>query len=221
MSYSIQQAYTEFKALKKDISDVPQATFVDWCDYINKFIYRALLSTDLARFIKTANINVVSGQTTYLISDIAADFRDISSFNEGIFYSDNQSGIPLESKLTITGFGSQQQGYYFNGLNVVFTPEPQENVLYYLRYSPRIITLTNFATEYFTLDGTQNGVELIPAEFNDYVRKALDAQYTMWDEEVGAESYADARFVRALNELLTYIKRTPEVYGLTDWSNSF
>ncbi len=220
MAVSLQQAFTQLLALKKDLSDVPQATFIYWCDYINKFLYRALLATDSDRYVKTASIQVLSGQSNYLISSIASDFKNITSFNEGIYYSNNQTGLPLDRKLVITGYGSQVQGYYLDRLNFVFTPQPVQNVLYYLRYNPQIITLS-LINEYFSLDGLVTGTEIIPDEFIQYVVSALDAQYAVWDEDIGSESYADSRFVRALNELLSYIKRSSPVYGLTDFSLTF
>jgi len=45
--------------------------------------------------------------------------------------------------------------------------------------------------------------------------------YQIWDEMEAEEAYADARFVRSLNELLDYIRKQPAVYGLSDFSLTF
>jgi 1-deoxy-D-xylulose 5-phosphate reductoisomerase len=86
---------------------------------------------------------------------------------------------------------------------------------------PKITEVTAL-TDYFTLDSTNTGLEIIPSEwlFN-FVLKALDVLYHDWDENMGVEGVADMKFIRLLNELGMNIRRTPAVYALDDTSLNF
>jgi len=223
---SVQQAYDALLRRLKDLSDVPQATFIEWCDFVNRFIYRALLGTDPSRFLKEVTIPVVAGQISYpLLTYVTdADFRSASEWGTGLFQINVQTGLPTDQPLVITNPGSSTQGYYIQGdmetssLNI--TPQPQQNINYLLRYMPTQEKL-EFMGDYFTLDTTLDTARTIPDEYSMYVVNALAVQYQIWDEQNGEESYADARFVRSLNELLDCIRKQPPVYALSDFSLSF
>jgi hypothetical protein len=101
---------------------------------------------------------------------------------------------------------------------VVFTEVDGEDIL--LRYIPNN-TAIDALTDYFTVDTTSGGVEIIPDEYLNYVIKALDVFYTQWDETSGAESLADFRFTRVLNEIIDNIRKEPDAHQLNDFSQVF
>ena len=216
MALQLSTALASLTNLKKDISDVPSATFIEWCDYLNKFAYRALVATDTQRFIKSYTLNVASGNQTYALP---VDFRSMDEFNCGLYYVD-QTGKQTEQRLAHTGFGSQILGFYLDHGNIMITPQPQQPVVYTLRYIPVQVKLAT-VTDYFTTDTTLTGIEIIPDEYLQYVVYALDALYNVWDEEPGAESFADARFTRALDELIRNIRKEGAAYSFPDYSVTF
>jgi hypothetical protein len=216
MPIQLQTAYDSFKRLKKDISDVDLPTFCEWCDFINKFLYRELIATDQERFINALTLTTTIGVASYALP---ADFRDIGPIGCGLFEVDS-TGVQSDRQLTKTGFGQQTRGYYISGSNLILTPTPVITEQYTMRYIPTITQLTTLG-QYFTMDGTVTGTEIIPDEYLRNLRDAIDVQYGVWDEEVGAESYSDARFVRSLDELLRNIRKDVATVGLPDFSGTF
>ncbi len=214
MALQLQTAYTSYARQKRDITDVSSATFVEWCDWINKMVYRYLLGIDPERFITSQTYTVSSSPSTQALP---ATFESFTQSGCG-FYLVDGSGNDTENTLSITGFGSQETGYYFNGGNVVFTGI--QNATYKMRFAPTVASLTGL-TSYFTLDGLTGGKVIIPESYLDFVNKAIDVMYTVWDEDTGMEGVSDQRFVRLLNEFANNIKRTPSVYGLSDFTTNF
>ncbi len=214
MAIQLSESREQLNIRKRDISDVGQATFLQWANFINRYIYRKLLSTDAERFI---------GEQAYAVSNpstqpLPTDFRDINTLGTGFFFCD-QNGRPTERRLVRQRYGASQVGYYINRSEVNFVGI-NDSRTFMLRYSPKLVTFTS-NDQYFTLDGTEDGVEIIPEEYMEYVVNALDVQYSMWDEEVGAESVADQRFVRVLDELIDNIKQEPYAYSIPDFSSQF
>jgi len=216
MAIQLSEAFASFSRLKKDVSDINSAIFIEWCDFINKFAYRIVTAIDPERYITAYTLTALTGNNSYTLP---TDFRDIKEWGTGI-YINTPTGSITEGRLARTNFGSQIRGYYISGNNIILTPTPVRNETYTLRYIPKVTALT-LIDQYFTQDGTTSGKEVIPDEYMMYVRSALDAQYTVWDEEVGAESYADARFVRSLDELARNLRKESAVYGMPDFSVIF
>lgn len=227
---SLQQGLTILTEDLKDISDVPQATFVRWCQYINAFVYRYLIGIDPERFIKEVVFPISSGVQVY---PVQSDFHDMQSWDTGFFMTDDQgvnTGIRLP--LTTPGSGGSSNGglglwwggafagYYINGNNFVFTPNPTKNLVLIQRYIPDITPLISIG-QYFTSDGTVTGFPIIPYEYLEYLLRALEVKYMTWDEEVGAESYADARFTRELDALCENIRRQPQAMPMLDFSGIY
>lgn len=216
MPIQLQTAYDALARLKKDISDVSQPTFIEWCDFVNKFIYRELIATEPERYITDGTVTAIAGTYSYALP---ADFRDITPLGCGLFEV-NDDGTYSDRKLAKTSFGSQIRGYYISKGNIILTPTPKQTETFTLRYIPAPTKLTTIA-QYFTADGTVTGVEVVPDEYLMYLREALDVQYSVWDEEVGAESYADARFARVLDELIRNIRKDVSTYGISDFSSTY
>lgn len=229
---SIQTARTALLEDLKDISDVPQNTFIRWCQYINSFVYRYLLGVDPERFIKEVPFQVLNNVSVYPITDIMTDFRDFQTENTGLFMTDgNGLNTGVRLSLTVPGNSSSNNsgiwnntmvtpGYYINQGNFIIVPVPTKNYLLIARYSPEI-TILNNVNQYFTVDGTDTGFPIIPYEYLEYVLRALEVKYQIWDEEVGAEGFADQRFMRVLNELCENIRRQPQPGPLLDFSQIY
>lgn len=212
---NLQQAYDALKNLLKDISDVPLTTFIQWCDFINAFTYRYLLGVDPDRFLKQVSFPITTGVSTYALQ---SDFRDMETWNTGFFITNNSSpSQTLSQRLPLAGPGVGFPGYYISRGNYIFSPTPTQNITLTQIYAVVQAPLFDIG-QYFTLDGTSSSPAIIEYEYLQYVVRALAQQYMVWDEEVGAESYADARFVRALDELCENIRRQPQAMGMLDFS---
>lgn len=201
----VSEARTEFDLELKDTSNVSSTLFVKWCDYINKFAYRILVKQDPARWIDTSSYTVSTSPSTQALP---SDFRSITPWGTG-FYKVDDSGTQTGERLPRTGFGNTTEGYYILGTDVVFTGINTSTV-FTLRYIPTISAITA-TTDSF----------VIPDEYNRYVLDALKVQYMIWDEDIPGESYADARFVRSLDELMNNIRKDVSVYDLSNFSTSF
>ena len=83
MAITAQNAYDAYNRLKRDLTDVPLATFWEWCDFVNKHAYRKLKSVDPERYINQATTYSVS--TSPSTQSLPADFRDIEDKECGFF----------------------------------------------------------------------------------------------------------------------------------------
>jgi hypothetical protein len=79
---TVQNIKDAFARHKHDISDVENATFIEWADYIYKFLYRQLKAVDPERFIKT-HPYVVS-KTTHS-QNMPTDFLDMRQVGNGLY----------------------------------------------------------------------------------------------------------------------------------------
>lgn len=201
---TVAEARTQLELRKRDLTDVSNATFIQWADQINKFAYRIIVGTDPGRFMSTSSYTVVSSPST---QTLPADFFSIQTSDTGFFFVDGD-GEQQRRRLPRTGFGSQLPGYYIDGTDVVFTGiEKSDGQVFTLRYTAQTADLTA-TTDSF----------IIPDEYSLYLVNALDARYAVWDEDVSAEGFADARFARALDELLRNIRKEPGSYSQFDFT---
>lgn len=216
MALTVQNVKDSFGRLKRDITDVSTATLAEWCDYINKFIYRKLKQTDPERFMLSTTFTVTSAPQT---ESLPSGFRDVQPLGAGFFLRDS-SGNDTEISLARTGFGRNDIGYYITKTSVVFTGMEGDSQTVVLRYIPEVTTISALA-DYFTVDTLVTGDETVPDEYLNYLVKAVDVFYSQWDDSVGEESFADARFVRVLNELVTTLRREPDAYAIDNYSSNF
>jgi len=206
-SLLVSDVYSAFGRLKRDISDVKDSTFYDWCDWVNKFAYRHIKGIDTVQLLTEATITTRVGQEWEYLP---ADFRDITGFECGLYQLND--GIPNTYSEVLLPYGSGVSGYRIENDRIYFMPVPTEVRIYNLRYvgtEPEIDDMT----DYF--------IAPLSSAFMQYVVQALNVLYNEWDEEVGMESIADVRFTRLLAELSKNIKQTPNVYALDDWTQSF
>lgn len=205
MAITVATLRTDLQLLKRDITDVSGDTFIKWCDYVNKFIYRKLIGTDPERLMQTQDYTVTESPNTQALP---SGFRDINTYQSGFYYIDENNEL-TERRLARTGPGQRELGYYISGSNVTFTGfNSTEN--YRLRYIPEVSEITA-TTDTFD----------IPDEFNEYLLMAVDVLYNIWDEQPGAESLSDARFIRELDEFILNTRKEPGAYNMPDFSYIF
>lgn len=132
----------------------------------------------------------------------------------------NASGYATnQNKLAETSFNSTDEGYYLDRDNIFFTGIDGKTFL--LKYIPAPPTLSaTDLTDYFTLDKTATGRMIVEDRHEEYLLRALDVFYEDWEEDVGRESIADFKLVRALGEVLSSRRRTPAVHYLDDFNNA-
>lgn len=197
MATTATQAQTKLEERLHDITDVPEATYLTWCDYLNKWAYRRLTQVDPERFISTQSYTISSNPQT---SALPASFRDIQAYGCG-FYLMDSTGNFIADELMRTGFGSRSQGYWISGTNVVFTGLETGTIT--LRYIPTVSTI----------DGLSDTFS-IPDEYMQYIEEALVKLYMMWDEEPGNEALSDQRFLNFLDDLFSTVRKEPAVFEL-------
>lgn len=211
---TVQNARDALENRKRDLTDVTATVFAQWCDFANKYLYRQLFVADPERFILTTSYVISSYPQT---SALPVGFENIEPLGTG-FFIQNNDGTASSATLTRTGYGSAVPGYYITGTNVVFTGIQDQTVV--LRYIPTIVTLTSVG-QYFSTTGLIGGTAILEDFYLSYIVNALDGLYTMWDAEAVDEAYADQRFVRALNEIVTTIRKEPTAFAIDDYTLNF
>lgn len=201
---TISELQTEFEYMKHDLTDVNDALFITWCDYLNKFFHRYLAKTAPEQLISTQDYTVT---TTPSNAPEPTDFGHANAMGTG-FYTLDDDGNLTDDILTRTGPGRDDRGYYFSGGNVHFTGITGET--FTLRYIPTAVKLT----------ATSDSLT-IPDRYSQYMVDGLDVIYSQWDEDAGMESLADVRMVRALNMVLLDIPKDQRVYEIYDNSSAY
>jgi len=205
---------TSYQNFKKDISDVSDSLFFDWCNYTMSFLYDKLLNVSPDKFSKELTITIPAGQTAYILP---SDFKNISKTGTGLFLTD-VSGTGLA--LPYTGFGSSMFGYYLTNNQLKLTQPPKSATTYILRYIPELYQFIAL-TDYFTSDGSSTGIPYMADSDIEYLIRAIDVQYEMWDEDVLLEATADQRFARIIDEMLSRQRQTPNIYNFRSNFNSY
>lgn len=207
MALLLSDVRTALENVKRDISDVSAAVFLQWCNYGARSLYRKLSNQVPERFVDTHTYTAITSGA----QNLPADFNNIQVLGTGLFEV-NTSGTVTSVQLPKTSYGSTSKGYYITGSTVVFTGITTATT-YILRYIPELVKYTDASTNYFTLDGTSNGVELIPQEYEEALVADLCKFYEQWDDNAGQESLDDFRFVRCMNEMLGDFDKDVHVFG--------
>ena len=113
--------------------------------------------------------------------------------------------------LPITGFGSQQFGFWFDNSNINFTPVPQTLFVVVERYLPRLAEIT-------TLD--QNTIIPYP-EYKEFARNSAAVYWDQWRQDSLNETFSSARAEAALNDLFDDISTTPDVIDVSSSRNTY
>jgi len=203
-----------FETYKYDISDVDSDAFVQWCDFVNRFAYEKIAKIDPETFLETDDYSIDASPKTLAMP---TDLWTISSPKLGFYYFDAAS-VLHDVKLYETGPGSELEGFYNSGTDFIFTGITNKD--YKLKYLPKAPHLTDL-TDYLTSDGTVTGTPIFEDRHLDFLIKVLDVYYEQWDEDPGAESLADFRFVRMLSDMLEKYRKTPHVLYTYDYSTEY
>lgn len=215
MAIQLNDLFTEFTALKQDTSNLPGDTYIYWCNYVARFLYNRLIGTDPERYIATQAYSALTGA-----QDLPDDFKNLRPRGAGIFYLNNDgSNTPTDNKLPITQYGSEFPGYFLTNTEVNFT-NFEDPMPVMMRYIPKLTKYTS-VNNYFTIDGTENGIEILEDEYIDYLISALDVWYGVWDGDPSAEAMSDQRFIQSLSEILDNFKRIPRAMGIKSPSRIF
>lgn len=190
---------------KKNLADLPEQTFLDWCNEVNLFSYRVLYANNPEEYLTTTTVTTAPNQQTYTLPD---NFLNIQPLGTGFFLI--QNGAATEYKLPKTWQGSYDTGYFLQGDTIYFTPVPQATAQYLLKYIPKIDEITSLDDEV-----------IIPDQFKWYAVDALDCQYDIWDEDVGAEGLADQRFTRKLQEMAQFLRKDTKTVGIQTYGGYF
>ncbi len=124
------------------------------------------------------------------------------------------------SKLGITGYLSNKEGFYLQGPNIIFTNSGLQEQDYVMKYLPVPPTLDELA-DYITVDGTADTMAIVEPKNLEYLVKAVDVLYEQWDANPSGESLADFRFVRELGGILDGFGRTPQISVIKNPSANF
>ena len=208
MGLLVSEARTEFKIRKQDIADIDDisGTFMQWCNYVNRYAYKLLTNVMPETYISTQTYSFVSGTSEYALPSA---FQDVIPQGTGLYRVDTQ-GKDTTMRLPLTGFGSSKSGYYITLDDIVLTPEPTTSSTYKLRFIPLLTELSAETSEF-----------IIPKRFSQYVMNALDQCYNIWDEDPNAEVFNDERFVNTMNELVALMNPVGQAYGLPDFSKRY
>jgi hypothetical protein len=206
-------AFTQLGYRLQDVSDIDTNTRIQWAQFVSDFIYKEIVKTEPERFIASTTINVTSGTAAHTLP---SDFLHVQSWGTGL-YVPNDDGTANNTRKALTGYGSQQDGYYITGNFLTLTPVPTASDTLVFRYIPKPPIYTSI-NDYFSSDKLLTGKEIIPDWATEYLVNALVTMYGQWDEDPNLESFADIRFSRSLDELLRTIRKQPDCYPLEDSS---
>lgn len=198
MAITAQDLLTNYTRDKVDLNDVDNDLFLQWCDYLNKEVYRYVIQVDPMRFLSTTNYTVSSSPSA---QNLPSDFKTIQVLGCGLYAVYN--GIPFPIPLPVTYYGATVPGYYFQGSQIVFTGFNTSTSLV-LRYIPGLTTIDELTDTF-----------ILPDEYLSTLERLVDRFYSIWDEDPEAEFLADERYQRALSELLDDITRGPAVYDIS------
>ena len=205
---------TSFTNLKKDTSDVSDSLFTEWVQYCSDFVYNRIANSTPDKLFKTYSFVIGSGVTSVTLP---TDFRDVARFGSGVY--ETKDGLPADP-LALTGYGATDHGYYISDSSLYITDAPNQSTTYILRYIPLAPVYTS-TSDYLSDDKTLTGKPIIRDEDREYIIRALDVQYSIWDEDLGMEATADARFVRILSDMLSRTRSTPGVYNVQSYNSAF
>lgn len=187
-----------------DLTEVQDSLWLDWINYINNFLYRKLIQLNPELYLSETTITVVSGTASY---SLPADFRSINVLGSGVYTTDSNDEI-TNTRLIKTAKGSGSIGIWIDQKNslVYFTPKPTTSNLYKLRYIPALTMLTSNSDSL-----------LLDDEYSEYLTRALELAYDIWNNDKNSEVFADQRFARALDEIIENISIENDTFSTGDY----
>jgi hypothetical protein len=156
------------------------------------------------------------GTGTLVMTNVSGTFQDnetLTGSSEGSATSNGTlySFDFTDNRLSETGFGSSDTGYWIDGTNINITPTPDATAnVYVLKYIPVLAKLTNVNTE-----------TIIPVRFEQEVQRAMEVFYEIWRQDPNGEIAASQRSTEAVNTIIEKIKQTPRVMRFKNRRSSF
>lgn len=199
MSITLQAIITRLSNRLHDINDVSGSQLINWATDLNNYLYKEMKSVDPERFIISAPPYIISSSPS--IQALPVDFRDIQETGCAFFIRDS-AGNDTKNKLTMTSFGSIDQGCYINGSNVVFTGLNTATTII-LRYIPTIAKITS-----------PSGVFIVPDEEEELLELGMVNRYYR-DEEDLSQIIAEQDFIRVLSIFLSKLKKSPNIFEMS------
>jgi len=204
MAITLSTVRTRLENRLKDISDIDDATLFQMATDLNQHLFNEMFSLDPERFITTQSYTVTSSPSTQALP---SDFRDVQEDGCG-FFIQQEDGDAGDDELTLTGYGSEDRGYYINGTNVVFTGI-NDSITVVLRYVP---TLDD-------IDSTSDTF-VVPDENKELLLEGMVLYYYRYEEDQ-REFEQDQRFVRILQRFLDKLRKTPNNFYRKDNSSIY
>jgi len=209
MAITVQQAWAAVTDVKKDISDISTAAQLRGACYVNELFYNTGFDIDPEQSLKNQLYTVLPQVTTYALP---SDFRTINCTNAGLYQINDTTQTAEE--LALTGFGSQLNGYYLNGNNLVITPNPQTSSQFTLRYVPELTDLASLSDTFNLYITTQT-------RHLEFVKAALLQWYELFDQNLIGESIAGQRFDNIMQMFAENISKAPLVRPIDDISYAY
>lgn len=213
---TVQNIKDAFGLDKTDVTDVPADAFMQWVQFVVRFVFDKVKRVDPARYVKTSTVFTIT--TSPETESLPTDFGNMNQTVCGIYEYDTTELVLLDKKLGITGVGREDEGYYLEGASLIFTG--CEDKSFYMKYMPVPPTIDDL-TDYITVDASLTGTKIVEDYHLEYLVKAVDVLYEQWDRNPSGESLADFRFVRALGGLLDGFTRVPQVSVMSNPSEDF
>ena len=187
--------------LGQDLKNVDnfRTQFLRIINYVDRRMYRKILSIDPTRLTSRFTINYVAGTNSYALP---ADFQKMNGYAQGLYPVDANSNISFSTRLNYFEEPTNRQGYRLNGNNVIFTdPEttPQE---YVLIYRPRYVAKTDLSQQLYT-----------PDEFKEEVLEMLQMYYNKFQRRFGEMNINISFLNQLFNEMGVEVRRTPRAYS--------
>lgn len=200
MAITAQQLLTAYTRDKVNLNDVDNALFIQWCNFLNRRIYRYVIEADYTRYVSRQSYTPSSDPSA---ETLPSDFKTINKGTCGLYKVD-ANGKFVAPALPKVNIGSTKQGYYFEG-----------STLYITGFS----SSTNITMRYIPVAGTIDELTdsfNVPDEYEEVLERLTDVYYEIWNENPTAEFLASSRFSSALDEMMADIPQGSTVYGFTN-----
>jgi hypothetical protein len=152
---------------------------------------------------------------TLILAGVTGTFVDNEAITSSSGSATANGGVQAfdlsDSKLSETGFGSTDEGYWMDESYVYITPTPSDaNDVYVMRYVPRITPVSS------TSDAT-----IFSTKYKEFLTHAMETYWSMWRQNGNNEFMSGQRYKAALLDLLRTVKRTPRIIKCTSTSSLY
>lgn len=204
---TVADGWTAVQDVVKNINDLSTGQQLRLADIVDRQIRDEIAAVAPERLLTSTSIAVTAGTSGYALP---ATFQDVQDLGTG-FYLLNTDGT-VNTRLAQTGFGSDTQGYYIDGTNVVFTPLPSTGAIVTLKYLAERTDFT-VTTGLFCTPNAKRYLEL--------VRQGLLVQYYIFKRRFDLKQFAEADYQALLDDMVKRITQTPQAFSLPKYQKSY